>query len=223
MITTGYPRNVEDMRRTELIDLLNDETCSDLADFPGKILACAIGVNLLGTPIVCGGVMSHTNTGENKCYKYFQGGWQEFASMKTKRGYPAGIIYKNKLHVFGGWLKKNVILRSSEIIGLDGVVTDGPELPFEVQRHAITAVDTTTSIISGGKRNGWVTTRETWYYNHETKKFTRGPDLLESRFGHKSATIIDKVTNAKIPIVAGGYQMESTELLIDEVWRKGRN
>ena len=32
---------------------------------------------------------------------------KQFASMKEKRGYAAGITYKNKFHVFGGlwWLK----------------------------------------------------------------------------------------------------------------------
>ena len=28
---------------------------------------------------------------------------KQFASMKEKRGYAAGITYKNKFHVFGGY------------------------------------------------------------------------------------------------------------------------
>ena len=47
---------------------------------------------------------------------------------------------------------------------------------------------------------------------------------------HGSATCVDKVTKAKIPIVTGGYGMrdgnigelfDSTELLINEQWQPG--
>ena len=59
----------------------------------------AVGANLHGTPVVCGG---HSSAYYQACYKYTNTGWQQFASMKEKRGYAAGITYKNKFHVFGG-------------------------------------------------------------------------------------------------------------------------
>ena len=67
----------------------------------------------------------------------------------------------------------------------------------------------------------------TWHYNHETKKFTSGPTLHEARTSHGSATVVDKKTKEKIPVVTGGYNkdlggiLHSTELLKNDKWQKG--
>ena len=54
MITTGSQDGFK-YSRTEVIDVINEnETCSDLPKFPLKVDR-AVGVNLLGAPIVCGG------------------------------------------------------------------------------------------------------------------------------------------------------------------------
>ena len=65
------------------------------------------------------------------------------------------------------------------------------------------------------------------YFNHETQAFLPGPSLLEGRMNHASATIIDRVTKAKTPIVAGGVTnagefIDSTELLINGEWQLGK-
>ena len=101
MITTGDPTS--SARKTEVVDVVSGETCPDLAYFPVKNYG-AVGANLDGTPIVCGGYSSGY---KRKCYRIKNGKWKEFASMKEKREYAAGITYKNKFHVFGGlwWLK----------------------------------------------------------------------------------------------------------------------
>ena len=222
MITTGYPRSSA-TRKTEIIDIASGGvTCSDLENFPVEISG-GVGGNLQGTPVVCGGYHS---TYSDKCYKFTTtGGWQEFASMKDKRGYAAGIVYKKKLHVFGG-ADGSQKLQSSEIISEDGGVIDGPDLPTAVFRHAITAINSTVSILSGGWTNSNSFSSQTWFYNHETETFSSGPTLLEGRRLHASATIVDKVTKAKIPVVTGGYNngntMDSTEFLIDGQWQTGK-
>ena len=123
MITTGYPES--SARKTEpVVDVESGETCADLADFPVSNYG-AVGANLNGTPIVCGGYSSgYLRT----CYKLTNGGWQEFASMNEKRGYAAGIMFKNKFHVFGGYNDGSSRLQTSEIISIDGAVEYGPEL-----------------------------------------------------------------------------------------------
>ena len=67
---------------------------------------------------------------------------------------------------------------------------------------------------------------QTWFYNHENGTFLSGPTLLEGRELHASATIVDKVTKAKIPVVTGGNSnwdtLASTELLIDGQWQTGK-
>ena len=96
MITTGYPES--SARKTEpVVDVESGETCADLADFPVSNYG-AVGANLNGTPIVCGGYSSGTYY--QACYKLTNAGWQEFASMNEKRAFAAGIMYKNKFHCF---------------------------------------------------------------------------------------------------------------------------
>ena len=218
MITTGYPGSAT---KTEIIDIASGVLCSDLADFPIEIDG-AVGANLQGTPVVCGGNFGSTRS--DKCYKFTKtSGWQEFSTMKDKRRTAAGIVYKNKLHIFGGYDTSG--LQSSEIISEDGEVIYGPDLPTAIYKHTITAVNATVSILSGGSTNVNTFSSETWFYNHETKTFTPGPTLLEGRIWHASATIVDKVTKNKIPFVTGGHNGHSvtgTEILIDGQWQTGK-
>ena len=204
------------------MDVESGETCADLADFPVSN-GGAVGANLHGTPIVCGGYSSGTYY--QTCYKLTNGGWQEFASMNEKRGYAAGIMFKNKFHVFGGY-DGSSRLQTSEIISIDGAVEDGPELPEAVAYHAITSINSTVSLLSGGLTDANSKSPLTWFFNHETQAFSSGPSLLEGRNRHGSAsTIVDKVTKAKIPMVTGGYgnagRLDSTELLINGMWQSG--
>ena len=222
MITTGSPEF--SATKTEIIDIASGGvTCSDLENFPVEIMK-GVGGNLQGTQVVCGGFLG--NTYLDKCYKFTTtGGWQEFASMKNKRRYTAGIVYQKKLHVFGGYDGSQ--LQSSEIISEDGGVIDGPDLPTAVESHAITAINSTVSILSGGSTYANSYSSQTWFYNHETETFSSGPTLLQGRKRHASATIVDKVTKAKIPVVTGGWSgnngnLDSTEFLIDGQWQTGK-
>ena len=226
MITTGGPGNL--IKPTEVVDVESVEICADLADFPVKNTQ-AVGANLDGSPIVCGGYFYPTYY--QTCYKFTNAGWQVFTSMKEPRYLAAGVMYKNEFHVFGGssgrWTSSGVnLLKTSEIISIDGGVRDGPELLEAVHMHAITFVSSTVSILSGGREGGttYPSTR-TWYFNHETNVFSSGPNLLVGRERHGSASIVDKVTKAKIPVIAGGYNgfvwLDSTELLINGMWQSG--
>jgi hypothetical protein len=212
MVTSGLPSS--SARKTEVVDVESGETCADLADFP-VLNYGAVGANLNGTPIVCGGY------GYQKCYKLTNGGWQEFASMNEKREFAAGIMFKNKFHVFGGH-DGSSRLQTSEIISIDGAVEHGPELPEAVRQHAITSINSTVSLLSGGWTSATSQSPLTWFFNHETQAFSSGPSLLEGRYWHGSATIVDKVTKAKIPMVTGGSGGgDSTELLTNGMWQSG--
>ena len=88
----------------------------------------------------------------------------------------------------------------------------------------MTAINDTVSLLSGGWTNS--SSAKTWYYNHDTEAFTSGPDLLEGRRRHGSAVNVDKVTNAKIVVITGGWngngkRMDSTEMLINGQWQTG--
>ena len=224
MITTGGPSASPASRTTEVVDVVNGEKCADLADFPLPN-AGAVGANINGTPVVCGG--AHTTHFET-CYKFTgftNGGWQQFAYMKHYRKYAAGVMFQNNFHVFGGRYFSERI-QTSELISIDGWVEYGPKLPTAIDSHAITSINSTVSILSGGTKNDNTWSPLTWYFNHEVGVFSPGSSLLEGRKEHGSATCVDNVNNEKIPVVTGGYgsgdvYLDSTELLINEQWQPG--
>ena len=217
MITSGYP--FSSATKTEIVDVTNGVGCSDFADFPVKIRG-AVAANLQGTPIVCGG-QTHSPYSE-KCYSFTNGSWEEFTSMNEKRGYAAGVVYNEKLHVFGGY-GTYYTLKTSQTIDIDGEVSDGQDLTTAVRYHAMTSINDTVSILSGGLTTIHYSA-QTWYYNHESESFSSGPDLMEGRRHHGSATVVDKVTKTKIAVITGGYngnRLDSTELLINGQWQSG--
>ena len=55
LITSGSPAS--SATKTEVVDVVNGESCADLADFPLENCG-AVGANLHGTPVVCGGYSS---------------------------------------------------------------------------------------------------------------------------------------------------------------------
>ena len=229
MITTGQPTD-SSASKTEVVNVVSGESCSDLAAFPLQNYR-AVGANLHETPVLCGGSYysetHQTSTWYQNCYKLTDAGWKEFAIMKEKRYAAAGVVYKNKFHIFGGHKGSNR-LQTSELISIYGGVEDGPALPEAIEGHAITSVNSKVSILSGGSTsaNNYHNT-QTLYFNHETGVFSVGPTLLVGRARHGSATIVDKVTNAKIPVVTAGEAdgnapyLDSTELLINEQWQLG--
>ena len=232
MVTTGYPTSLAAPTKTEIVDVVSGETCADLADFPLQDNSDAVGANLDGTPVVCGGYLHDSGINHEICYKLtIISGWQEFVSMKSKKSWAAALMFQDKFHIFGGrgW---EDLLQTSEIISKDGGVEYGPELPSALTQHAITSINSTTSILSGGSTSATSYSPETWYFNHETDIFSSGPSLLEGRVDHGSATCVDKVTKERIPIVTGGYnhiisyvtgELDSTELLINGQWQSGTN
>ena len=111
--------------------------------------------------------------------------------------------------------------KTTELISIDGGVEYGPDLPVANYYHAIISINSTVSLLSGGWTDSNSRSPLIWYFNHETDVFSSGPSLLQGRHSHGSATIVDKVTKAKIPIVTGGYVTESTELLINGQWQSG--
>ena len=149
--------------------------------------------------------------------------------MNEKRGNAVGVMFKNKFHVFGGWDGK-IRSNTTELISIDGVVEEGPELPEALRQHAITSINSTISILSGGRTSDTKYSPLTWYFNHHTNIFSPGPSLLKGRSLHGSATIVDKETTTRIPVVTGGsslvasdpwLRLDSTEMLINGHWQSG--
>ena len=72
---------------------------------------------------------------------------------------------------------------------------------------------------------------QNWYFNHASQEFQSGPNLLEARVWHTSASITDQETKEKILIVVGGYSehnvssrfLDRTEILSNGEWVAGIN
>ena len=124
-----------------------------------------------------------------KCYKFAEYEWKEFANLKQKRAYAAGIVFEENFHIFGGTGGEYNRLKSTEIVSATGVVSYGPNMTTEFYGHAITKVNETVSILSGGETNSGFFTKQTWYYNHKSQQFSDGPVLLKGRGLHASGTI----------------------------------
>ena len=111
------------------MDMANGLTCSDMADFPEE-LSGAVGANLGGTPVVCGGRGSLYT---EKCFRFKNSVWEEYTSMNEKRWFAGAVMHNDRLHVFGG--SSGSILQTTETINVDGEVSYGPDLPTGVLLH----------------------------------------------------------------------------------------
>ena len=126
-----------------------------------------MSANLDRIPVVCG-ICTYVNCQTDKCYRFTNGVWEVFASMNDEISGAAGVIYNKKLHVFGGYGFGGVFgrLRTSKTISVDGSVNNGPDLPMAVYGHAMTSINHTVSLLSGGATTANFASVQTWYCNH---------------------------------------------------------
>ena len=232
LVTAGS--NSLSSTKTEIVNLENEVlTCQDLGNYPLAIYG-GFGSNIGSSVVICGGHFWNESatswSDSNRCYKLVAGEWQQFTTMTSRRAYAASMVVGNSLMTFGGIGYGT--LQSTELIHADGQVSQGPNMPTALQRHAIANVNASTLIISGGNKNYWdYASPLTWYYNHVTQKFQEGPSLLEGRYNHASGTVVDQETSEKIVVVIGGdpggqgddENIDSTELLINGEWQQGKN
>jgi hypothetical protein len=111
---------------------------------------------------------------------------------------------------------------SSELISNNGSTEMGPELPQGLGNHAIISINETSSLLIGGTDLNDVMD-STYFFSHETEKWTEGPKLIQGRQGHAGGLITDKITKETLTIVVGGQNhvttdvLDTTEILIEGV------
>ena len=86
----------------------------------------------------------------DKCFKLEGNRWNQFANLRKERSWATGIIFKDGFHIFGGYGNRGS-LKSTEIVGTNGIVSDGPNMPIVISDLTITNFNQTSSILSGGK------------------------------------------------------------------------
>ena len=170
---------IDGQASSEIISLDNENlVCSNIENYPIEVYG-AVGSNLEGYPVICGGYVIGTYT-SNKFYVYKNSKWRFLGNMINDRAFAAAIIYNSSLYIFGGCnLKFFDTLTASEIISKEG---DGirstkiTDLKIALSMHAITWINDTVSIITGGKVKctPWPYPDESlsssWYFNHVTKR-----------------------------------------------------
>ena len=102
--------------------------------------------------------------------------------------------------------------------------------PAGMNNLVIFSVNDTYSIICGGSTGDPnvydedFTLKSTWFYNHVTQHFHKGPNMINPRSWHVSGSL--KYGNQEAQIVAGGDGDESSrlvEILINGQWKQGKH
>ena len=230
-------------RTSEMIDLAikSDSSCKNWAEFPKDVDSATGGV-IKDTVVICGG--GDLNIGESfdECYNLNGKVATLITHMSAKRKYAASLVINGaSLWITGGWSSDTGRLASSEYITLEGSIP-GPEMPTRITRHVLVAINRTFSMLIGGMtgsvslNDGYtqrsistyesVTLQRVYYFEHEGKNWSQGPDLIQARRLHAAGLVTDETTYDEFVIVTGGEYngilLDSTEILIDNQWNLGK-
>ena len=141
--------------------------------------------------------------------------------MQRTKSFTGSFLYQDNLWTIGGQSSRSY--EKSMIISQSGTSSPGPKLPFRVDRHTVTNINATTSILIGGHLNGNLYSADTFYFDHLTSEWTSGPKLNNGRMHHAAGIVTDTVTGEKLLVVVGGSNAEkSTEILIGKDWFEGK-
>ena len=81
-------------------------------------------------------------------------------------------------------------------------------------------------MVIGGRTTGPVDLATVYYFEHEDKNWSQGPDLIQPRKSHAAGIVTDETTHDEFVIVTGGESygiyLDSTEILIDNQWHQGK-
>ena len=98
-------------------------------------------------------------------------------------------------------------------------------MPRFIAEHALVAINKTCSLLIGGRTNG-LESATVYYFEHEGKNWSQGPDLMQPRGSHAAGLVTDETTYDEFVIVTGGeyngIKLDSTEILIDNQWHLGK-
>lgn len=233
---------------TEVIDLSKkgNNECENWGDFPWVTLSMLGQTGgLLGKiPIICGG--SDNIFGYN-CLIY-KDKWTVHLKLSVRRENAASLVLNETiLWVTGGntygtsffenYLSSSFASNTSDFIGIETGLKQGPDLPLPFKYHSMIGINSTLSMIIGGthqySQNSGYSPLTFWFYHGESK-WVEAPNLNHGRQEHANGIIVDQVTKEKLVIVTGGFTegnsgtnmgsfSGTTEVLIENQWIAGTN
>jgi hypothetical protein len=231
LVTAGYYENSD---KTEVIDVVNsDNNCRPLANIPFDEIEGVTGGLIGNKPVICGGAIDYQKGDYRKdCFVIGQSVTNQ-PKMSSARAFATGVtLNKHTLWITGGRMsgdtnKKNY--RSTEFIQLNGT-RPGPDLPNFLQNHCLVALNSTTILLTGGRKNWSRSTMDVYYYHIDQHSWTKGPPMNTNRHGHSCAMFKSALhDNADVVAVVGGYDdhdslLATSEFLIvgTDFWTQGR-
>lgn len=210
--------------KSEILDLSTSGNyqCPDWIDYPISVSKAAGG--FLGkNPVICGG-----HPVDDQCYSISSNAVDFFGVLETARYGAASVtINSSVLWITGGGIR----IASSEFVLNNGSILKGPDLPTENSGHAMVNINNTVTMVIGGNLFFTGSSSRTYLYNHVSKNWSSGPDLIQARYDHAAGIVTDEVTLEKILLVAGGDTagvsstgaLSSTEILLDNAWSSGKH
>ena len=147
--------------------------------------------------------------------------------------YDAGsTTHEGKMWVIGGNDEASHCLLSSEIIDPleSNMISNSVDLPEALCSLSIIRLNSTTSFLIAGAPENQLTSNRTYYFNHNTNNWTKGPDLISGRWSHTAGFIKDRVTHTEHLVVVGGHSklsstLDSVEIMFnnENEWMQGTN
>ena len=194
--------------------------CNNWPDFPIDVGHGATGGLIGDTVIICGGY-------DGLCYSLTSEKATIVTHMSAGRFGAASIVFNdNTLWVTGGNNGNAVYLASTEYVKMTGTMI-GPDLPMALYRHAMVAINSTFSMVIGGRySNGY--SAATFFYDRIEEEWINGPSLMQERYFHAAGIVTDEVTDEHFVAVTGGHDwyvgntFDSTEILQDGEWVQGK-
>lgn len=146
-----------DVELVDLSDAHNVTTgCPKPASLP-TYMGGAIGGLVNGEVIVCGGGGSSLVT--EKCFKFNSnasngGEWVETVSLDRPRYEAASLVFGDKMYILGGKSSNTFdpeIILNTTLVYQDGIMSQGPAMPYSVHGHCVVKMNETHFFVAGGK------------------------------------------------------------------------
>ena len=189
--------------------------CNNWPNYPIRLVGATGG--LIGdTVIICGGWYN-----VDECYSMTSEKATLFTHMSVGRFHAASIVINDNILWVTGGFSSGYRLTSTEYVTVTGTMP-GPDLPIALSDHAMVEINSTFSMVIGGRYSNDFSAL-TFFYDRNEGEWITGPSLMQARGYHAAGIVTDEVTNENFVAVTGGYlNLDSTDILQDRVWVQGK-
>jgi hypothetical protein len=208
----------------EVIDLsMPSSVCQDLPNFPYSGFGSVGELMQQDHPLICGGF------GNNQCYSYKDGSWQEELSLAENRGYASSAPSPFPNNPFSMMISGGSNPSTSSVVYFsEETWKELPDLPTQLTDHCMVKVSSSIVMVIGGIQDEEVS-KKTFLLDTKENVWKNGPSLQQER-GYLSCGLIRSAKNSsEFSIIAVGGRLNdgprfSTTEVLDQPngeWRQG--